>query len=226
MLQLGPLLSFLVMIFLIFLETPFAMAERVNQPTTVLIVADHSNSMHGDTSQYSGLVYIPTHMTVQTTAIASAVANHLASCTALTLGYIMYGQSAKPPIWVNLDEGTARSAFVESLQTELSRIDLNTTNHQAGWMMAVDAATKQDAEVTAIIFITDEPGNEVRSQLPAGTLLYKVGIEADSTGRVTAYLTNGVARGQGTVFSAYSAAELENIIDAVFQDVGMNLCLG
>ncbi len=215
------LTTLLALIFLVFGST-HAHTEITRSESALLIVADHSESMHADVPGFT----TPSHISVQTDAIVAALDDYLESCQSLTAGYLMWGSEPKEPIWVNLDDAEAREKFEHSLAFSLAHIELNGTNHLLAWDKASRSIAEIEADVSAVIFITDQPGKSVVLRMPPDTIIYKIGIERSPLNLVGAYLENSMAPGQGTVYGVRGADELKAVLDQVIHEVGMQLCVG
>ncbi|MFM2340297.1 MAG: hypothetical protein RLZZ360_933 [Candidatus Parcubacteria bacterium] len=217
--------SMLPLIFLVF-GSDAVWADTKEVQSILLIVADHSDSMHTDLSHISAIKQASSHMAIQTAAISAAVNNYLKRCASLSIGYIMWGDTARGPEWVDLDQEGERVEFLDKLRAELSRTNLIGTNHQVGWNKALAVINEVEWSASAIVFITDQAGRVVLTQPPPDTVLYKVGIETNKTDVVGQYLTNSMVANSGTTYSVHDDAALAKILDTIFHKVDTSLCIG
>jgi hypothetical protein len=129
-------------------------------------------------------------------------------------------------ISVNLDDTEERRSFTRRLWQDLYHVNLTGTDHLQGWAKAVTEASRSNAEVTAILFVTDQTGGVVAIRPPEDTFVYKVAIDASGGDSVRTYLETKMAANFGEVFGTTTADELRAVLEQIFAEIGMNLCIG
>jgi hypothetical protein len=214
------LLSLVAMIFTVFANA----AEAEQSGPLIIIAADHSKSMHADLSYMSG-VSDQSHIHIQTEAIVAAFGNYLDSCQTVRVDYMMWGDQPLPAVSVQLDDEAATAHFLNQLRTNLSHTNLSGTNHLQAWAKAINYAEINDAELTAIVFITDQAGSDVAIRAPDNVLVYKIAIDLPDQTTVKTYLETRMAPSQGAVIGVTVDNELAAALDQIFREVSGFLCL-
>ncbi len=198
----------LAMLFMVFGSVRLAHAEAVAKRSQLIIVADHSSSMHT-----SGA------MSVQSNAIVAALDAFAGDCGNTTISYIAWGNAPLPPLRADLNDSEARYNLMLEI-SELATKDLGGTFYPPAMEMAL--ALVVPGEKTVIVFLTDNIGNEYEAD-QIEFELHKVAVVRAG---VALSLEEKFLPGRGTVHDVVTIDELTDVMSEIFESTRMFLCTG
>jgi hypothetical protein len=201
------LLKTLVMIFMVFASNP-SFADERQQPGHLIILADHSGSMHR------------THtISVQAEAIVAALDAYVSDCGNTSVTYIAWGNLEPSIRTVPLNNSDARYDLILFI-LEKASLNLMGTDHRGAF--EVGRSVIQEGEHVVMIQMTDDVADPYDTAA-IGFVIHKIAIGSAAAAQS---LEEDFLPGQGETHYVANSEELETTLENLFDTVRRDLCLG
>jgi len=212
---------FLFVAFFLCLSSSAAIAQN-NHSIHVIIAVDRSSSLYVSTDTGTDDGYT-SHAEILVTAFQSTLSGLIFACRPLTVSYFAWGTQPNDLQLYDLHDLESIENLTHAVTIDIMSGPIGNTNHLPAIFAAVEQAEQVSADVTHIVFITDERGEPQQTvPMSVDVGLTKISIR-DPWARD--FLVNKFLPGIGVAQHADSTNELEQILTNVFDSLPQFACM-